>query len=72
MFRFLFKNKGCNPPDGRGLFYDADEFDQRYFEDQWYVAYDRLGDGCSVDFPIRLSPSSHSRPCCVFFFAVHT
>ena len=28
----------CNPP----------------FKDDWYVAYDKLGDGCSVDFPIIL------------------
>lgn len=22
--------------------------------DEWYIVYDRLGDGCKVDFPIRL------------------
>ena len=22
--------------------------------DEWYIVYDRLGDGCRVDFPIRL------------------
>ena len=22
--------------------------------DEWYIAYDRLGDGCKIDFPIRL------------------
>ena len=25
-----------------------------YFRDDWYIAYDRLGDACKVDFPIRL------------------
>ena len=54
VFRYLFNNKGRNPPTGRGLFYDVEDFDATYFDDNWYVAYDRLGDGCCVDFPIRL------------------
>ena len=54
VFRFLFNGKGRNPPTGRGLFYDMEDFDRTYFENCWYVAHDRLGDGCSVDFPIRL------------------
>ena len=31
-----------------------EDFYGAYFENNWYVAYDRLGDGCSVDFPVRL------------------
>ena len=42
------------PPTGRGLFYDLEDFDKTYFYDDWYVVYDKLGDGCKVDFPIRL------------------
>ena len=54
VFRYLFNNKGRKPPTGRGLFYDLDDFDRTYFTDNWYVVYDKLGDGCCVDFPIRL------------------
>ena len=54
VFRFLFNGKGRNPPKGRGLFYDMNDFDTTYFKDDWYLAYDRLGDGCTIDFPIRL------------------
>ena len=54
VFRFLFDGKGRTPPNGRGLFYDLDDFNKTYFKDNWYIAYDKLGDGCSIDFPIRL------------------
>ena len=30
------------------------DFDKTYFKDNWYVAYDKLGDGCAMDFPVRL------------------
>ena len=54
VFRFLFNGKGRHTPTGRGLFCNIEDFDGTYFENDWYVAYDRLGDGCSVDFPIKL------------------
>lgn len=54
VFRYLFNGKGRAPPNGRGLFYDLDDFNTTYFSDGWYVVYDKLGDGCTVDFPIRL------------------
>ena len=31
-----------------------EDFDETYFSDNWHVAYDKLGDGCKIDFPIRL------------------
>ena len=54
VFRFLFDSKGRNPPRGRRLFCDMDDFDGTYFKEDWCVAYDKLGDGCRIDFPIRL------------------
>lgn len=54
VFRFLFNGKGKNTPTGRGLFYDLEDFDTTYFCDNWYVAYDRLGDGCCIDFPVKI------------------
>ena len=29
-------------------------FNSTYFSDDLYVVYDKLGDGCIVDFPIKL------------------
>ena len=54
VFRYLFQGKGHAPPRGRGLFYNLEEFDETYFMDERYIVYDRLGDGCKIDFPIRL------------------
>ena len=54
VFRFLFSDKGTTPPTGRGKFYELEEFSSAYFPAGWHIVYDRLGDGCRVDFPIRL------------------
>ena len=54
VFRFLFKGKGRTPPTGRGLYYDLDDFDSTYFCADWYKTYDKLGDGCCLEFPVRL------------------
>ena len=54
VFKVLFDGKGKKPPNGQGLFYDLNDFDKTYFKDNWYVAYDKLGNGCSIHFPIRL------------------
>ena len=54
VFKYLFSGKGRTPPTGRGLFYDLEDFDATFFTSNWYIAYDKLGDGCCVDFPIRL------------------
>ena len=54
VFRFLFSGKGRTPPSGRGLFYDLKDFDTTYFSDNWHIVYDKLGDGCCVEFPLRL------------------
>ena len=50
--KFLFNGKGSEPPCGRGLIYYLEEFNSTYFSDDWYIVYNRLGDGCKVDFPI--------------------
>ena len=54
VFKFLFDGKGRESPFGNGLFYDIDAFDATYFPAEWNVAYDRLGDGCEILFPIRM------------------
>ena len=37
--------------------YGRDDFDERYFTDEWYVKYDQNGDGCAVEFPIQMKSS---------------
>ena len=46
--------KEVNPHMEEDWFYYLEEFNSTYFSDNWYIVYDKLGDGCKVDFPIRL------------------
>ena len=61
VFKYLFNSKGVNPPTGRGRFYNLEDFDTTYFIDNWYIVYDKLGDGCCVDFPIVVYNSNGSQ-----------
>lgn len=54
VFRFLFNNKGTDYTHGRGHIYKLDDFDATYFPKDWYKTYDRLGDGCEIEFPVRM------------------
>ncbi|KAL5484333.1 hypothetical protein EMCRGX_G020807 [Ephydatia muelleri] len=42
------------PIRGHGKNYYKDDFAERYFPSGWHIVHDHLGDGCQVDFPIRL------------------
>lgn len=64
VFRFLFNGKGSAPPAGMGMMYGEKDFDGTFFSSDWAVVYDRLGDVCKVDFPIRLRPSIKYGPKC--------
>jgi len=57
----LYNTKGCLLVFGilvvalhPGKFYELEEFSSAYFPVGWHIVHDRLGDGCRVDFPIRL------------------
>lgn len=53
VFRFLFAEKGIC--DVRGYKeYSREDFDNKYFTGEWYVNYDEHGDGCAIEFPIRM------------------
>ena len=54
LFKYLFSDKGRRPPRGLGLFYQLEDFDNRYFKANWYRCYDKLGNGCEIDFPVHL------------------
>ena len=53
VFRFLFDGKGTESESGYKE-YNLSDFDTKYFVDEWYVNYDKLGDGCAIDFPLKM------------------
>ena len=54
VFTYLFQNKGSAYDHGRGRLYTAQDFDPMYFPQDWYQVYDQLGDGCEIEFPVRM------------------
>lgn len=54
VFRYLFNDSGVKPTHGQGKNYYKDDFAASYFPSGWYIVHNHLGDGCEVDFPIRL------------------
>lgn len=56
VFKFLFDGKGVDV--GRGYKeYSLEDFDPKVFLEEWYLHKDRNGDGCAVDFPVRMKSS---------------
>ena len=51
LFKYLFSGKGRCPPRGLDHFYELENFDSKT---NWYRCYDKLGNGCCIDFPVRL------------------
>ena len=37
-----------------GRLYMLDDFDGQYFPKEWYRVFDKQGDGCEVEFPVRM------------------
>ena len=64
MFRLLFSDKGRAPDSGQGRLYEKDDFDTDYFGPNWLVVYDKHGDGCSIDFPLRMHAKVQYGPKC--------
>ena len=54
VFRYLFRDRGTKPTRGLGKLYQKVDFSEQFFSSEWDKVYDRLGDGCQVDFPIRI------------------
>ena len=54
VFRYLFRDRGTKPTRGLGKLYKKVDFSEQFFSAEWDKVYDRLGDGCQVDFPIRM------------------
>jgi len=62
VFSYLFNGKGSLPPSGQGKLYNVDDFNPTYFPFNWFIVYDKLGNGCKVDFPpyaYKASSSGH-------------
>ena len=54
MFKFLFKDKGKACPHKFGKFYTFEDFDNTFFSSEWNKCYDQLGNGCRLEFPLRM------------------
>ena len=51
---FCLVRKERNPlRHGLGCWYENEDFNTEYFS-SWSKYHDKLGDGCTIDFPIRL------------------
>ena len=55
VFVFLFHDKGSGISGKRGRMFSEADFDLKYFSSDWFVSYDKLGDGCKIQFPIHLN-----------------
>jgi len=51
---FYLKVKVVYPLLGEVTFFELVDFSKLYFPADWHVAYDKLGNGCEVVFPVRL------------------
>ena len=54
VYMFLFGRKGKEPSHGLGRWYEYEDFNTEYFPCNCSKCCDKLGDGCTIDFPIRL------------------
>ena len=65
IFKFLFSRKGKVHERGMGMqVYEKEDFDTEFFSSGWDVTYDRLGNGCCIDYPIAMKPSLKYGPKC--------
>ena len=59
---FLMVKVTCHPV-GKETFFELADFSNVYFPADWYVVYDKLGNGCKVVFPVGLeSKVKYSSP----------
>ena len=54
VFRYLFRDRDTKATRGLGKLYQKVDFSEQFFSSEWDKVYDQLGDGCQVDFPIRM------------------
>ena len=54
VFNFLFNGKGSTVRGRRSSSYSIADFDSDLFPHDWFVAYDKLGNGCKIDFLVYL------------------
>ena len=65
-FRYLFYGKGRQSRDNKYLLLEKNDFVKCRFVDNWDVVLDRIGDGVSIKYPVKVraflskSPKSFS------------
>ena len=53
VFRFLFGGKVVDVGKGYKE-YNLTDFSAEYFVDGWHANFDENGDGCAIDFPLKM------------------
>ena len=66
MFRLLFDGKGEAATRGRGCLYNLDDFEAERSPKNWHRVFDKLGNGCEVDFPVQLQSHMKWSPQCYY------
>ena len=61
VFRYLFKDSGITATRGK-KYYALTDFSSEFFFDEWYVVYDKYGNGCMIDFPVEVTPKIRYGP----------
>ena len=54
VFNFLFNGKGNMINGKKAKSYVESDFNTQLFPSNWFVYYDRLGNGCKLDFPVYM------------------
>ena len=54
VFRFLFGGKGVDVGKKGYKDYNLTDFSAEYFVDGWHANFDENGDGCAIDFPLKM------------------
>ena len=52
VFSYLFSGRGSLPPSGQRKLYNLDDFNPMFFPSNWFIVYDKLRNGCTVNFPV--------------------
>ena len=53
-FRYLFYGKGRTSRDNKYLLLEKNDFRKCRFVDNWDIVFDRIGDGVTVKYPVKV------------------
>ncbi|XP_068681258.1 uncharacterized protein [Montipora foliosa] len=56
VLRYIFKGQGKGPQNGVSMLYEKDDLKRFCLPSYWYCYLDQLGQGATIDFPLKLKP----------------